>query len=178
MQDTPTTVQQPDNTQAVGQEEGISNSSHSRSHLQDTPTVQQPDNIQAVGHEERISNSSHSHSQNPTTNPPRPDNKQAGKLALADLKKLLSSSAGTRMKPQHRRRHEAVRSFLSLQHSEKKTPLFQETRRKVLAGWAARCHGGGQRFAREIIKWEKSWIATRSIPESQRGGLRSATTFF
>lgn len=88
--------------------------------------------------------------------------------AMEELKKLLNSAKSKNLNDQSKLRHESVLMFLELQHSKHGKPL-EDNRRMVLAGIASRAKGKGEWFARHIVKWEKSWIASRTIPEGRIG---------
>lgn len=89
-------------------------------------------------------------------------------VAMNDLKGLLQSRSGKKLTGQNKQRHETVLVFLQLQHSRRGAPL-EDTRRATLANIASRSSGKGAWFAKQIVKWAKSWLASRTIPEGKIG---------
>lgn len=88
--------------------------------------------------------------------------------SMDDLNKFLRSAGAKKLSNQTRQRHECVLGFLNLQYSTKGAPL-EDTRRATLSLLASKTSGKGTWFAKQIVKWEKSWIASRVIPEGQKG---------
>lgn len=80
------------------------------------------------------------------------------------------------MNRQTKQRHESVLSFLNLQYSQKGTPI-EDVRRGTLASMASKMSGKGGWFAKQIVKWEKSWIASRTIPEGKQGCKANLSTW-
>lgn len=96
--------------------------------------------------------------------------------AIEDLAKYLRSAKSKGLNMQSRQRHECVLSFLHLQYSKKGAPL-EDTRRATLSRLASKMQNKGSWFAKQIIKWERSWIASRMIPEGEQGCKGNLTTW-
>lgn len=86
--------------------------------------------------------------------------------ALADITPKLKSTR-VKMNGQTRERFQAVQLFLNAQVSQLKTS--QKPVRGALARQIAQSLGRGERFARNVSVWERSWLDRREIPEGLRG---------
>ena len=105
--------------------------------------------------------------------------------ALADLNKLLRLKTEQKKKygcllqtkPNHYCRHLLVQAFFSMQACKLEKPkLFQGKSRRDLAIMAAHSHNARGGTARQIVRWERSWVENRVIPETQAG--KNKHTFF
>lgn len=94
--------------------------------------------------------------------------------ALQDLKRFLDLKGeqkrkyGKVLKPGQNfyRRHLMVGSFLMLQQRKHES---QDCGRRGLATIAATTYGREMHTGRNIVRWERSWIEHRTIPESKAG---------
>jgi hypothetical protein len=67
------------------------------------------------------------------------------------------------------RRHLMVASFLMLQQRKNE---FQGCSRRELSAIVAKSYGKGAHSALKIVRWERSWVEHRTIPESAAGKHR------
>ncbi len=94
--------------------------------------------------------------------------------ALHDLKRFLGLKGeqkrryGKPLKPgtDFHRRHLLVSSFLMLQQRKHE---FPDSSRRGLAAIAAKSYGKGTHTGLNVVRWERSWIEHRTIPESKAG---------
>jgi hypothetical protein len=63
-------------------------------------------------------------------------------------------------------RHLMVASFLMLQQRKHE---FQDRSRRGLATMVAKTYGRGLHTGRNIVRWERSWVERRTIPEGKAG---------
>jgi hypothetical protein len=97
--------------------------------------------------------------------------------AIQDLKRLLrlkgeqKRTYGKLLIPgkDFHRRHLMVESFLMLQERKHE---FQDCSRRELAAIVAKNYGRGAHSGLKIVRWERSWIEHRTIPESKAGKHR------
>ena len=94
--------------------------------------------------------------------------------ALQDLKRFLNLKGEQQKKygkplipgKDFHRRHLMVASFLMLQQRKHE---FQDCSRRALAVIVAKNYGKGAHSGLKIVRWEKSWVEHRTIPESKAG---------
>ena len=107
--------------------------------------------------------------QGPSPSTPGTEIKNARQIAFEDLDNLLKKKSqqilryGTPLSGHLLFRHQLVHSFFKIQA---KRP--GEVRRK-LALQVAQVHGRGEFTARWIVKWEKLWICSQTIPSRITG---------
>ena len=95
---------------------------------------------------------------------------------LADaIKTLERKLASKKASPdgQNRTRHQAVLHFLKVQQSSK-----SKESREDMALTVARCYGRGIYFARKLISWERTWIASQTIEEGKQGCFQKTSSWF
>lgn len=93
----------------------------------------------------------------------------ARKESLEELKEHLRKTEN-KMRPDLKTRCRAVLAFMNLSAQQKKP-------RKELALVIAQSLGRGPYFAEQLIKYEKSWVSTRTIPETQKGSANKARSW-
>jgi hypothetical protein len=105
---------------------------------------------------------------------PRRTREDARHEALKDLKRFLGLQGEQKKKygkllkqgKNFHRRHLMVESFLMLQQRKHE---FQDCSRRGLAAIVAKNYGRGTHSGLKIVRWEKSWVEHRTIPESKAG---------
>jgi hypothetical protein len=102
--------------------------------------------------------------------------------ALQDLKRFLSLKGEQKRKygklltpgKDFHRRHLMVASFLMLQQRKHE---FQDRSRRALSAIVAKSFGRGAHTGLKIVRWEKSWVEERTIPESKAGKHRQGISW-
>jgi hypothetical protein len=97
--------------------------------------------------------------------------------ALQDLKRFLGLKGEQKRKygkllipgKDFHRRHLMVSSFLTLQQRKHE---FHDCNRRELASIVAKSYGRGAHTGLKIVRWERSWVEHRIIPESRAGKHR------
>ena len=106
----------------------------------------------------------------PAMNPPNTESMNRRKEAQKEIEDLLRLKTKVQekfglkgLKGATRRRYEMVRSFF---WTQQKTP---DLSRKQAALQVANAYNRGSHTAREVLKWERQWIAERHINPSNQG---------
>lgn len=101
--------------------------------------------------------------QAPEMQPATEINDEKRERAIHDLDKLLKSKDSGGLSGPALQRHQMVLGFLNAWHLKRK-----QTRKRVALD-VAEIYGKGTYVAEMIIRWERSWIETRTIPHDRRG---------
>lgn len=96
---------------------------------------------------------------------------------MKDLKNFISSAACRALNPQQVNRYKAVLTFMNLQHSKKRSEM-EHTTRKSIALIASRAYDRGGYVARQLPRWEKDWIESRTIRTGLQGCGRNLRSLF